>query len=110
MTGIGPRVEKLAIARVLLVAAATESPFTQAALLTVPPPPLLPAAVTGRMFAFNAQASMACWLMSVGLGLDPYDMLPATMLNLTLSAAACCQAAASVMNEEPHPVPKSQME
>src|SRR5678816_1813507 len=88
------------MALVLGVAAATARPLSTAALPPVPPVPELPAAQHGTMLALSAQPSIACWLTSVGVGLLPYDMLPATMLNLTLSAAACCQPAASTASEE----------
>src|SRR5262245_59202406 len=75
--------------------AATARPLVTAALPVVLVLEL-PAAQTATMSAFSAAASIACCETSVSDGLLPYDMLAATMLYFTLSAAACCQPAASM--------------
>src|SRR5688572_24087504 len=62
----GPREENVAIAR-LLSHAPTARPFAVEEL-KAEEAPSFPAPVTGRTFAFSAQASRACWLTSTGLG------------------------------------------
>ena len=62
--------------------AATAMPLAVEELTVVlpEPGPVLAAAVHGRMSATVAQASMACWLTSSGLGELEYDMFAAEML------------------------------
>src|SRR5262249_33629354 len=88
----GPFDEKEAMT-LLLSHAAAVMPLAVEELLAVENPSLA-AAVTGSTLAFSAHASIACWLTSVGFGLDEYDMFATEMLCRTLSAATFCQAAA----------------
>ena len=71
MVSMKPPEEKLATVLLVGSMAATARPLAVDELPTVLPGPLLAEAVTGSTLALTAQASMACWLTSVGLGLLP---------------------------------------